>query len=209
MYLIDKTYFRNKLEIIGLYDDHNKAEDKLNDYISIYVVDFLQGLLGLSDYEDLNSNINAGQLIPLAPQKWLDFVNGKTYTNDGKTYRWEGIIFLRGSVKMSILTNIVYCKLMVDLFSNNGKATITTKNSIQSIPKQNFVEAYNEIVKQLHDERFFKQVYLINDVPFIDYYGGEKTDYVTLSEFLKDHENVYTNVTFSNEYKDYKNSFDL
>jgi hypothetical protein len=209
MYLIDKTYFRNKLEIIGLYDDNNKAQDKLTDYISIYVIDFLQRLLGLADFTQLNSNISNGVLSNNAPQKWLDFVNGKTYTKDGKTYRWEGLLYLRGSVKMSILTNIVYCKLMTDLFSNNGKATITTKNSIQSVPSANFCEAYNEIVKQLHDERFFKQVYFINDVPFIDYYGSEKTDYVTLSEYLKDHKDVYTNVNFDNEYKEYKNSFDI
>lgn len=209
MYLIDKTYFRNKLEILGLYDDNNKAQDKLTDYISIYVVDFLQKLLGLADFTQLNSNISNGVLSNNAPQKWLDFVNGKTYTKDGKTYRWEGLLYFRGSVKMSILTNIVYCKIMADLFSNNGKATITTKNSIQSVPSANFCEAYNEIVKQLHDERFFKQVYFINDVPFIDYYGSEKTDFVTLSEYLKDHKDVYINVNFDNEYKEYKNSFDI
>jgi hypothetical protein len=97
MYLIDKTYFRNKLQINGLYDGNNGIEAKLDDYISIYVIDFLQKLLGV-DFEELKANITDGVLDTGAPQRWLDLINGKSYTKDGKDYVWKGLLYQNGSV---------------------------------------------------------------------------------------------------------------
>ena len=209
MSLIDKTYFRNKLQINGLYDGNNGLETKLDDYISIYVIDFLQKLLGV-DFEELNTNIVSGVLEPTAPQRWLDLVNGKTYTKDGKTYIWKGLLYQNGSVKLSILANVVYCSLMHDLATGNGQISVDVKSSRMLLPRKNYVEVWNEIANQFNQSVDLQpKISFINGVRFTDYYGGlSDNGYRTLSDFLIDFEEDYQNVNLCLGYE-IINSFDL
>lgn len=209
MYLIDKTYFRNKLQISGLYDGNNGIETKLDDYISIYVIDFLQKLLGV-DFEDLKANITDGVLDTGAPQKWLDLVNGKSYTKDGKTYIWKGLLYQNGSVKLSILANIVYCSLMHDLATGNGQISVDVKSSRMLVPRKNYVEVWNEIANQFNQSVDLQpKISFINGVRFTDYYGClSDNGYRTLTDFLIDFKEEYTNVNICLGYE-IINSFDL
>ena len=209
MYLIDKTYFRNKLQISGLYDGNNGLETKLDDYISIYVIDFLQKLLGV-DFEDLKANITDGVLDTGAPQKWLDLINGKTYTKDGKTYIWKGLLYQNGSVKLSILANVVYCSLMHDLVTGNGQISVDVKSSRMLVPRKNYIEVWNEIANQFNQSVDLQpKISFINGVRFTDYYGGlSDNGYRTLSDFLIDFEEDYQNVNLCLGYE-IINSFDL
>ena len=209
MYLIDKTYFRNKLQISGLYDGSNGIETKLNDYISIYVIDFLQKLLGV-DFEELNTNIVSGVLEPTAPQRWLDLINGKTYTKDGKTYIWKGLLYQNGSVKLSILANVVYCNLIHDLATGNGQISVDVKSSRMLVPRKNYIEVWNEIANQFNQSVDLQpKISFINGVRFTDYYGGlSDNGYRTLSDFLIDFEENYPNVNLCLGYE-IINSFDL
>ena len=209
MYLIDKTYFRNKLQISGLYDGSNGIETKLNDYISIYVIDFLQKLLGV-DFEELNTNIVSGVLEPTAPQRWLDLINGKTYTKDGKDYVWKGLLYQNGSVKLSILANVVYCSLMHDLATGNGQISVDVKSSRMLVPRKNYIEVWNEIANQFNQSVDLQpKISFINGVRFTDYYGGlSDNGYRTLSDFLIDFEENYPNVNLCLGYE-IINSFDL
>ena len=209
MSLIDKTYFRNKLQINSLYDGNNGLETKLNDYISIYVIDFLQKLLGV-DFEELNTNITDGVLDTGAPQRWLDLVNGKTYTKDGKTYIWKGLIYQNGSVKLSILANVVYCNLIHDLVTGNGQMSVDVKSSRMLVPRKNYIEVWNEIANQFNQSVDLQpKISFINGVRFTDYYGGlSDNGYRTLSDFLIDFEEDYPNVNICLGYE-IINSFDL
>ena len=209
MYLIDKTYFRNKLQVSGLYDGNNGIEAKLNDYISIYVIDFLQKLLGV-DFEDLKANITDGVLDTGAPQKWLDLINGKTYTKDGKTYIWKGLLYQNGSVKLSILANVVYCNLIHDLVTGNGQISVDVKSSRMLLPRKNYIEVWNEIANQFNQSVDLQpKISFINSVKFTDYYGGlSDNGYRTLSDFLIDFEEDYQNVNLCLGYE-IINSFDL
>ena len=209
MYLIDKTYFRNKLQVNGLYDGNNGLETKLDDYISIYVIDFLQKLLGV-DFEDLNTNIVSGVIEPNAPQRWLDLVNGKTYTKDGKDYVWKGLIYQNGSVKLSILANVVYCSLMHDLATGNGQISVDVKSSRMLVPRKNYIEVWNEIANQFNQSVDLQpKISFINGVRFTDYYGGlSDNGYRTLTDFLIDFEEEYPNVNICLGYE-IINSFDL
>jgi hypothetical protein len=209
MYLIDKTYFRNKLQIDGLYESNNGIETKLNDYISIYVIDFLQKLLGV-DFEELKAYITDGALNEDAPQKWLDLVNGTTYEKDGKTYIWRGLIYQNGSVKLSILANVVYCNLIHDIVTGNGQMVVDVKSSRMSIPRKNYIEVWNEISNQFNQSILMQpKISFINGVRFTDYYGGnENNGYVTLADYLIDFENDYPNSNLCLGYE-IKNSFDL
>lgn len=209
MYLIDKTYFRNKLQISGLYDGNNGIETKLDDYISIYVIDFLQKLLGV-DFEELNTNIVSGVLEPTAPQRWLDLINGKTYTKDGKDYVWKGLLYQNGSVKLSILANVVYCNLIHDLVTGNGQISVDVKSSRMLVPRKNYVEVWNEIANQFNQSVDLQpKISFINGVKFTDYYGGlSDNGYRTLTDFLIDFEDDYPNVNICLGYE-IINSFDL
>ena len=209
MYLIDKTYFRNKLQISGLYDSNNGIETKLDDYISIYVFDFLQKLLG-SDFEELKANITDGAIIPTAPQKWLDLINGKTYTKDGKDYVWRGLLYQNGSVKLSILANVVYCNLIHDLVTGNGQISVDVKSGRMLVPRKNYIEVWNEIAKQFNQSIDLQpKISFINGVKFTDYYGGSNNNsYRTLTDFLFDFEENYPNVNICLGYE-IINSFDL
>ena len=209
MYLIDKTYFRNKLQISGLYDGNNGIETKLDDYISIYVIDFLQKLLGV-DFEELKANITDGVLAAGAPQKWLDLINGKTYTKDGKDYVWKGLLYQNGSVKLSILANVVYCSLMHDLATGNGQISVDVKSSRMLVPRKNYIEVWNEIANQFNQSVDLQpKISFINGVRFTDYYGGlSDNGYRTLTDFLIDFEEDYPNVNFCLGYE-IINSFDL
>ena len=209
MYLIDKAYFRNKLQVSGLYDGNNGIETKLNDYISIYVIDFLQKLLGV-DFEDLKANIADGVLDTGAPQRWLDLINGKTYTKDGKTYIWNGLLYQNGSVKLSILANVVYCNLIHDLVTGNGQISVDVKSSRMLVPRKNYVEVWNEIANQFNQSVDLQpKISFINGVKFTDYYGGlSDNGYRTLTDFLIDFEGDYQNVNICLGYE-IINSFDL
>ena len=209
MYLIDKTYFRNKMQVSGLYDGNNGLEKKLGDYISIYVIDFLQKLLGV-DFEDLKANITDGVLDTGAPQKWLDLINGKTYTKDGKTYIWKGLLYQNGSVKLSILANVVYCNLIHDLVTGNGQISVDVKSSRMLLPRKNYIEVWNEIANQFNQSVDLQpKISFINGVRFTDYYGGlSDNGYRTLSDFLIDFEEDYQNVNLCLGYE-IINSFDL
>jgi len=209
MYLIDKTYFRNKLQISGLYDGNNGIEAKLNDYISIYVIDFLQKLLGV-DFEELKANITDGVLDTGAPQRWLDLINGKSYTKDGKTYIWKGLLYQNGSVKLSILANVVYCNLIHDLVTGNGQISVDVKSSRMLLPRKNYIEVWNEIANQFNQSVDLQPIIsFINGVKFTDYYGGlSDNGYRTLSDFLIDFEEDYQNVNLCLGYE-IINSFDL
>ena len=209
MYLIDKTYFRNKLQINGLYDGNNGIETKLDDYISIYVIDFLQKLLGV-DFEDLKANITDGVLDTGAPQKWLDLINGKTYTKDGKTYIWKGLLYQNGSVKLSILANVVYCSLMHDLATGNGQISVDVKSSRMLVPRKNYIEVWNEIANQFNQSIASQpKISFIGGVRFTDYYGGlSDNGYRTLTDFLIDFEEDYPNMNLCLGYE-IINSFDL
>lgn len=209
MYLIDKTYFRNKLQINGLYDSNNGIETKLDDYISIYVIDFLQKLLGV-DFEELNTNIVSGVLEPTAPQRWLDLINGKTYTKDGKDYIWKGLLYQNGSVKLSILANVVYCSLIHDLVTGNGQISVDVKSSRMLVPRKNYIEVWNEIANQFNQSVDLQpKVSFVNGVKFTDYYGGlYDNGYRTLTDFLIDFEENYPNANICLGYE-IINSFDL
>lgn len=202
MYLIDKTYFANKYQIDNILESNSGVSSKLDAYIETYVIDFLQKLLGAVDFEDLDSNIENGALNSDAPQRWKDLINGQTYTSNGQTYVWKGLLYTNGSVKRSLLTNYVYCMILADLETNNGKIVLNAKNVITNVPRTHFVNVWNELAVEFqhcNDLYNFMPTYFIDGVPFKDYYNDKKGNgYVTLSEFLNYRKSDFekTNLTF-------------
>lgn len=191
MYLIDNTYFVNKYQIDGILESNNGVSQKLNDYIENFVIDFLQTLLGAVNFTELDSFITDGVLDDNAPQEWKDLVNGKTYQKNGKTYVWKGLVYLKGSQKRSLLTNYIFCKIIADIETNNGLATISTKNAVKGVPRSHFVNVWNELCEQVGvmpiEHRRYTLTYHFG-VPVYDYFvkGCNENGYVTLFQYLKD-----------------------
>lgn len=207
MYLIDETYFTNKLEIHGIFDSNNGVAEKLNDYIDIYVSEFMQKLLGTKDFNELKNHIE-GALKEDAPEKWANLINGTTYIYNGVERIYEGLIKQKGSVKVSILANYVYCKLIADIETLNGKAVIDPKSSTKMLPRNHFVTVFNEIASEFISTNMYPSVRFIGSVKFIDYLKKDSaTDYVTLSEFLIENETEYPNANVS--FIETINQFDL
>lgn len=207
MYLIDETYFTNKLEIQGIFDSNNGIAEKLNDYIDIYVSEFLQKLLGVKDFNELKTHIE-GALNSDAPEKWAKLIHGTTYTYNGVERIYDGLIKQKGSVKTSILANYVYCKLMADLETLNGKAVVDPKSSTKMLPRNHFVTVFNEIASEFICTNMYPSVRFIGSVKFIDYLKKDSaSDYVTLSEFIIENEIDYPNANVS--FIETINQFDL
>lgn len=209
MYLIDNTYFKHKYQIDGILESASGVSTKLDAYIDVYVREFLQKLFGAVSFEDLNSNITAGVLKSDAPQKWVDFVNGVTYTDNGKTYVWKGLLHLNGSIKRSLLTNYVYCKIIADLETNNGTSVIDSKNVVKGVMRSHYVSVWNELAEQFGQcNNIVGNVSYVNGIPFYDYYGNsEGNGYATMAKFLIDHRVNYENVNLY--FVEVQNRFDL
>lgn len=208
MYLIDNTYFVNKLQLDGVLNSNNGVAEKLESYIETYVIELLQALFGYTDFEDLNSNITDGALDNTAPQKWKDLINGKEYVKDGKTYFWRGLIYQNGNVKRSILANYVFCQIMADLQTNNGTAVIDSKNAVKSVPRGHYVSVWNELAMEMKENCTYQPVRtVVNGVVFTDYFQPNNNTYVTLATYLNDNKTDFAELTIP----DLKilNSFDL
>jgi hypothetical protein len=196
MYLLDNSYFKNKLEIEGIFNSESGVADKLDEYSTIYEVEFLQKLFGAVDFEDLNSNVENGALKTDAPQRWKDFVNGETYTYNGENFVWNGLLYTIGSVKRSILANVVFCKIIADLETNNGRFVIDAKASIRNVMRSHYVQVWNEIADEFNYnlDRVPVNAYYHHGVPIYDYYGGQKgKGYVTMSQYLTHRKDIFQN----------------
>ena len=80
---------------------------------------FIQDALNYPLFKDFDSYVDVdGNLLPTAPQKWLDLVNGVEYTNDNKTLKWQGLIFTEGSVKNSVLAYYTYYEWLLQNVSS-------------------------------------------------------------------------------------------
>jgi hypothetical protein len=129
-------------------------------------------------------------LTPFAPQKWVDFVKGKTYTTNGTSYRWKGLIFPLGKKNVSLVAEFVYSKWVREqssTMSGLGNVAVEGVNARNVSAVDNYVNAYNS---------------------FVELYQGEtKGNYVSCRQFLKDNEADYPEAALP-EFK-YENQFGI
>ena len=175
--IIDSTYFILELKHPNANTDTQAASQwrtnaitELDSFIKKYSSLFLKITLGYNMYKVLVSNLDTNGLISdNAPQNLLELVKGKTYTKEGKTYRWEGLAFEEFGVKTSLLANYVFCKVLKNeqgFLSDIGNVKLEGKNSVRYTPRQEYTEAWNEFVR-LNEESC--------------------GDFVSLIQFLEDH----------------------
>lgn len=197
MYIIDESYFIKEIRIPNASEiDVSGSTDSFDSWIDQQARLCLQNALGSVLFADFDSNVTNGVLDVGAPTKWLDLVNGKTYTKDGYTYIWKGLAFTEGTFKGSLLAYFTYCKWLEFQLSQQtgmGEARGKAVNSMSANSTHRYVMLWNAFV-EMYQGKYSETNTLryIKGVPVRDYYGGrENNSFVSLVEYLKDNEDDY------------------
>ena len=196
MYLIDKTYFIKKISVANANEITSDASENLEMSIDRYARQFLQLTLGNVLFTDLDSNVTNGVLSESAPQKWLNLVNGCTYTYNGKDYVWKGLLQVEGLYKSSILAHFTYVnQYQEDINSILGQIQIDPKNGVNLGSTNHLVEVWNEFIDMYQGSTCnYPEVSWHNEVLFVDYYGqGGESGFVSYLQFLRDNATDYEN----------------
>lgn len=193
MYLIDKTYFIKNISVPNTEEPTSDESESLDMSIDRYVRQFLQVTLGNVLFTDLDSNVTDGELENTAPQKWLNLVNGCTYTKDGVDYVWQGLKYELGLYKVSLLAHYTY----VNHYQNSvnsvlGQVGIEPKNGIVVNPTEHLVSVWNEFIEMYQGANCTNGIVNYYDnVLFVDYYQHKNNGYVSYLQFLADNKEDY------------------
>lgn len=199
MYIITPDYFQKQYTIPNIDEMDSKNATVLEICIDQYVRICLQNALGFNLWKELDSNITDGVLDSGAPQKWLDLVNGKTYTKDGKDYTWKGLIYTEGIYKGSLLVPFVYYQFLkenVSLLTGTGEKVLDASNAIGVNSTQRMVMSWNDFVNQYQGQCLFSHHvnrYYHDGVLVEDYFTGNDSEQVNLIQYLEDNETEYPN----------------
>lgn len=131
--LIDYSYFWGKLQTgwSGTTEQLSTA----NKYIALYEPEYLKGVLGQSLY--------AAYLATPTAQRFLDILNGKTYTYNDTEYIWQGLV--NTMMKISPIANYVFFYYVRDnatSMTTVGNTSNTTENSTRVSPTDKLVFAW-------------------------------------------------------------------
>lgn len=196
MYIITPDYFQKQYTIPNIDEMDSKNATVLEICIDQYVRVLLQNALGYNLWKELDQNIIDDVLDIGAPQKWLDLVNGKTYTKDDKVLNWKGLIYTEGIYKGSLLVPFVYYQFLkenVSLLTGTGEKVLDASNAIGVNSTQRMVMSWNDFVNQYQGQCFSYSVnrYYHNGVFVEDYFTGNDSEQVNLIQYLQDNETDY------------------
>jgi hypothetical protein len=209
MFIIDNTYFTKSLSVPNTEEPTSDASIDLETSIDRYVAQFLKLTLGNVLYTDLKTYIIDGELDILAPQKWLNLVDGCNYTLDGKVYTWQGLKYTDGLYKVSLLANFVYVNhYQSTINSQLGQIIIDAKNGTNADYTTHLVTIWNDFVEMYQGLSCNEpQQYYKNGMLFTDYYHNRESGYVSYLQFLLDNNTNYPDVPAGS--LEFKNSFGL
>lgn len=215
-YIVTREHFIKELSIPSANFDNRDIKggnDTFDMYMDKEARELLGNALNFTLFSDLDSYVDVnGVLSPTAPQKWLNLVNGKTYTKDGVDYRWKGLIYEEGAFKGSVLAYYVYCKWLeyqVSQLTIMGEKRGEASNTSSFNSTYRLTNIWNEFVSQYQGDYVNSGIkYYLHGVPVTDYaYSGNKSQYVSLLQFLIDNETDYPDAGL--KLYEYKNSFGI
>lgn len=214
MSLIDPTYFQSgnlfipnnnnlNAEIPGVPNQGNDIQL----FIDIHERELLINALGVVLYDDYIANPT--------DTKWQELINGKTYTVNGNSYRWDGLL---GSENQSLIAFYVYCEYL-----RNGNSVYTTAgvvkpdsaNSSNFDPSGKYIYAYNKFLRQY--QGFYNDCYGYNQrnnpnviincsgKVGLDYYNnGNNESIVNMYQYLTDQNTLDADTFPDFKFKFYK-----
>lgn len=199
MYLIDESYFIREINVPNTSELQGNSEKTLEYFIDEKVRLLLSTkALGGTLFTEFNGYVVSGALPNTAPQKWKDLVNGKTYTKDGKSYIWRGLLQTDGTFKKSLLAYYTYfywVKANVSVMAGTGESRIEAKNAVSVNSTQTLVSVWNDFVSMYQGSNvcYNSIKYVHNGVMVSDYFNENSGEYVSLIEYLTDNKTDYPN----------------
>jgi hypothetical protein len=190
-HLINSSYFDkgdlyipNNTDVnAGLVGITNQTD--LDFYIEEYERELLINALGIVLYEELQVALVD---LPSSNQKWIDLVDGKTYTNPSNVVkRWEG---LKGANKQSLVACYIYTQYLRnynETFATTGVVRNDSKNATNYDATPKYIKAYNKFIEQYQSDNLATPRVYINQLGTrgVDWYGSESAT-VSLYQFLTD-----------------------
>lgn len=198
MFIIDDSYFTGKINVPNVTEYNGSTVEAIDDYINKYGRLFMRETLGNVLFKDLMANLDNGELIENASQKWVDLINGKEYVKDGVTYTWQGLLGGCELYKDSVLAYFVYLNYFeITYFTGFSLAVTEAKNSSVINPSNHLVEVWNDFVSLYqgtcnHNPAIY---FNANEVIFKDYYHGGDSGFVSYMQYLLDHKEDFPNVS--------------
>lgn len=196
-YIIDETYFQRELYVPNSQELNSGSLEELTQFIDEKSRLCLKDVLGYELFNDLDSNIEFGNLKDDATQKWKDLVNGVEYTIDGNTFRWQGLKVEEGAFKKSLLANYTFYYWLdynQSRMSGVGEVVLNAKNAVNVNSTQRLVKIWNEFVDMYQggDLNHTPRRYYKGSLKVTDYFGGDNSsDFVSLLQFLSDNDTDY------------------
>lgn len=143
MSLIDSTYFRNDISLpVGTYSD-------IQQYIDKYEKEVLVNLLGYTNYTEMVAAYveSIKETNPVAlPEKWDRLINGCTFSYNGYTVKWNGLI---NTEKESFIAYYVYCQYVKShqtQITQTGGVQAKNENSTVVDGVAKYVDSWNKFV---------------------------------------------------------------
>lgn len=163
--IIDLTYFYGALTIPQVASDQATG-DAVNFFIKEYEPKLLKALLGHALYSNLIAGLTADTQI------YKDIRDGVEYTNRSQVLsKWDGLRFVDGTVKTSLIANYVYYWYMRNNASTttpSGERVITTENSMSTSPRYKMSTAWNKMVGEIYNLREFLLSKVVTYPDFVD-----------------------------------------
>lgn len=158
MYIIDETYFIGDLVIpdSGGIDISSTSND-INIWIDRYARELLRDALGDALFNDFDSELIDGELDSGADVKWVNLVNGCTYTYNGRDYVWRGLAYKDGEFKVSILAHYVYYhwhQAQITRMSGVGEVRGNAVNATNVNSTSRSVRVWNAFV-DMYQKRYY------------------------------------------------------
>ena len=199
MSIVTPTYFQSGNLFIPNSDSMNaggspNVQNDLQLFIDIYERELLINALGITLYEEFEA-----ELPNPTTQKWIDLLNGKTYSINGKSYRWDGLI---GSNSQSLIAFYIYCQYLRNdssIYATTGVVMADSANSVMSDPTSKYIDNYNRFIESYQgnysDYNTNNPSIIINasGMVGIDYYrSGNNNSFVNMYQYMTDQNTLET-----------------
>lgn len=204
-YIIDESHFNREINIINNSEiDVSSVANPFSNWIDTEARTMIQGALGFILFEDFDSNVDVNGVYVPGVTKWDNLVNGVTYTFQGDTYRFPGLIFTDGTVPRSMIAYFVYSKWLTYFMSqvtgmgeqhgSSANSSISSGAARQSKAWNIFTNLYNgdigifQIISGINTDRRFQNARYSSLLKFLlhneqDYEGASLIVYENKNRF--------------------------
>lgn len=170
------------------------VDENLQLFIDVFERELLVNALGITLYDEF-----VAELPVPTTQKWIDLLDGVTYSTNGKSYRWDGLV---GFEMQSLIAFYIYCQYLRNgstVYTTTGTVLLNSANSQNVDPTPKYIVNYNNFLKRYQGDN---HQYCNNNPNVIinrsgmvglDYSKTNNESFVNLYQYLTDQNTLTTN----------------